>query len=99
MDESYTAVGDIVVLSYHEPAGPLGFLPTHAYLIKGREPILIETGLYTQAEGFLEALRAEIDPAELRLEKLPDAEPFRFPDDAAFRVMLEQMKAEGGLAA
>ena len=66
MDESYTAVGDIVVLSYHEPAGPLGFLPTHAYLIKGREPILIETGLYTQAEGFLEALRAEIDPAELR---------------------------------
>ncbi len=33
------------------------------------------------------------------LEKLPDAEPFRFPDDAAFRVMLEQMKAQGGLAA
>jgi len=66
MDESYTAVDDVVVLSYHEPAGPLGFLPTHAYLIKGREPILVETGLYTQTAGFLAALRAEIDPAELR---------------------------------
>jgi flavorubredoxin len=66
MDETYRAVGDISVLSYHEPAGPLGFLPMHAYLIKSREPILIETGIYTQAEGFLEALRAEIDPQELR---------------------------------
>lgn len=66
MDETYAAVKDIVVLSYHEPAGPLGFLPVHAYLIKGKEPILVETGLYTQKDGFLEALRAEIDPAELR---------------------------------
>ena len=66
MDETYSAGGDITVLSYHEPAGPLGFLPVHAYLIKGREPILIETGLYTQAQGFVEALRAELDPAELR---------------------------------
>jgi len=38
----------------------------HAYLLKGKEPILIETGLYTQTAGFLDALRAEIDPAELR---------------------------------
>jgi len=66
MDETYAAVGDTVVLSYHESAGPLGFLPVHAYLIKSREPILVETGLYTQADGFMEALRAEIDPAELR---------------------------------
>jgi flavorubredoxin len=66
MDESYAAAQDVVVLSYHEPAGPLGFLPMHAYLIKGTEPILVETGLYTQSAGFLEALRAEIDPDELR---------------------------------
>ena len=66
MDETYTAAGDIAVLSHHEPAGPLGFLPVHAYLLKGKEPILIETGLSTQTEGFLDALRAELDPGELR---------------------------------
>ncbi len=66
MDETYVAVGDIVTLSYHEPAGPLGFLPMRAYLIKGREPVLVETGLYTQSDGFFEALRAEIEPEELR---------------------------------
>lgn len=66
MDTTYRATDEISVLSYHEPAGPLGFLPIHAYLIKGREPILVETGLYTQGEGFMSALRAEIDPRELR---------------------------------
>jgi flavorubredoxin len=66
MDDTYTAVGDIRVLSYHEPAGPLGFLPMHAYLVKAREPILVETGIYTQGPGFLAALRDELDPADLR---------------------------------
>jgi flavorubredoxin len=66
MDKTYAAGPDIAVISYHEPAGPLGFLPMHAYLIKGEEPVLVDTGLYTQTEGFLEALWAEIDPRELR---------------------------------
>jgi flavorubredoxin len=66
MDKTYAALADIEVLPYHEPAGPLGFLPIHAYLIKGKEPILVETGLYTQTETFLETLWAEIEPAELR---------------------------------
>jgi flavorubredoxin len=65
-DETYAASDGITVLPYHEPAGPLGFLPIHAYLLKGDEPILVETGLYTQTEGFLEALWAEIEPQELR---------------------------------
>ena len=51
MDTTYRATDDISVLSYHEPAGPLGFLPMHAYLVKGREPILVETGLYTRARA------------------------------------------------
>lgn len=66
MDRTYAAGEDIVVLPFHEPAGPLGFLPIHAYLIKSREPILIDTGLYTQTEGFLEALWSEVEPDELR---------------------------------
>ncbi len=66
MDTSYAAREDIVVLSHHESGGPLGYLPVHAYLIKAREPILVETGLYTETAGFVEALRAQIDSAELR---------------------------------
>jgi hypothetical protein len=30
------------------------------------------------------------------LESLPAMNPFQFPDDAGFRAMLEQMKAQGG---
>jgi hypothetical protein len=41
MDTTYLATGDISVIPYFEPAGPLGFLPVNAYLIKGREPILV----------------------------------------------------------
>jgi hypothetical protein len=57
MDKAYSTGGGIAVLPCHEPAGPLGFLPMNAYVIKG-------------------------------------IEPFRFPDDAGFGAMLEQMKAE-----
>lgn len=66
MDKTYAALADIEVLPFHEPAGPLGFLPIHAYLIKDKEPILVETGLYTQTPGFLDSLWAEVEPRELR---------------------------------
>lgn len=66
MDKTYAAGPDIDVLPSHEPAGPLGFLPIHAYLIKGEEPILVDTGLPTQTEGFLETLWAQVAPHELR---------------------------------
>jgi flavorubredoxin len=66
MDATYTAVDDIRVMSSYEAAGPMGFLPINAFLINGAEPIMIETGIHTQAEPLLEALRAEMDPAELR---------------------------------
>jgi flavorubredoxin len=66
MDKTYAASADIAVLPYHESAGPLGFLPINAYVVKGREPILIETGLYTQREDFLEALWRVVGPDDLR---------------------------------
>jgi flavorubredoxin len=66
MDATYTAAGDIRVMPYFEPSGPMGFLPLNAFLIHGPEPIMVETGIHTQAERLLESLRAEIDPAELR---------------------------------
>ena len=66
MDATYHAVDDISVLPFYEPAGPLGFLPINAYLIKSTEPMLVETGLWTETARFLEALRAELPLEELR---------------------------------
>jgi Metallo-beta-lactamase superfamily len=66
MEETYTAVTDIRVLQYNEPAGPFGFLPINAFLIKAKEPVLIDTSVPWVEEGFLEALWSEIDPEDLR---------------------------------
>jgi hypothetical protein len=66
MEETYTAVADIRVLQYNEPAGPFGFLPINGFLIKGKEPILIDTSVPWVEESFLEALWLEVDPEDLR---------------------------------
>jgi len=62
----YRATDDIVVLPTYEPAGEFGFLPITAYLIKGSEPILVDTGLAGTGDEFLAALRDQLDPRELR---------------------------------
>ena len=66
MEETYTAVADIRVLQYNESAGPFGFLPINAFLIKAREPILVDSSVPWVEKGFLEALWSEVDPEELR---------------------------------
>jgi glyoxylase-like metal-dependent hydrolase (beta-lactamase superfamily II) len=66
MDVTYHATDDVSVLPYYEPAGPLGFLPIHAYLIKSREPILVETSIFADTPAFLDALRAEVPLEDLR---------------------------------
>ena len=41
-------------------------LPVNAYLVRGAEPLLVDTGLGTAEEPFLAALRELIDPGDLR---------------------------------
>ncbi|MCB9894653.1 MAG: MBL fold metallo-hydrolase [Planctomycetes bacterium] len=48
------------------PLPGLGVLPVNSFLIRGAEPVLIDTGLAGQRESFLGALGSLIDPAELR---------------------------------
>ncbi|WP_428650816.1 MBL fold metallo-hydrolase [Roseibium sp.] len=48
------------------PVPGMGGLPVNSFLFKGREPVLVDTGLGMLGEGFLSALAGEIDPADLR---------------------------------
>lgn len=56
---------DVDVLSLAHPVPGAGFLPIRSYLIRGREPVLIDTGAVAAARGFLAALESLVDPADL----------------------------------
>lgn len=66
MVHSYRAAPDIEVLTSNFPIPGFGFVPINAFVIKGSEPILIDTGSVVESQEFLAALRSVIDPADLR---------------------------------
>ena len=66
MVSSYKAASDIEVLTSNFPIPGFGFVPINAFVIKGPEPILVDTGSVVESADFLTALRAVIDPADLR---------------------------------
>lgn len=57
---------DTDLIPAYAPLPGLGVIAVNAYLVRAREPMLIDTGLATLRDGFMRALRALIDPAELR---------------------------------
>lgn len=48
------------------PIPGLGALPINAYLIRGAEPVLVDTSIVPEREAFLEAVGSLIDPADIR---------------------------------
>ena len=68
----YSVAPDIDVLSMYFPIPGFGQLPVNAFVLKGREPLLVDTGAPLDGEGadategFMAALRQVIDPADLR---------------------------------
>jgi flavorubredoxin len=66
MVKSYNAAADIDVLSTDFPIPGFGLVPINAIVIKGPEPILVDTGAAVTSKDFMQALRSVIDPAELR---------------------------------
>jgi flavorubredoxin len=68
----YNVAPDIDVLSMYFPIPGLGQLPINAFVLKGREPLLVDTGAPLDGEGadatasFMTALRQVIDPADLK---------------------------------
>jgi flavorubredoxin len=66
MIKSYGAATDIEVLTSDFPIPGYGFVPINAFVIKGSEPILVDTGSVVESGEFMEGLRSVIDPADLR---------------------------------
>jgi flavorubredoxin len=66
MDKSHQAMSDIEVLPAHFPIPGMGFLPVNAFVIKAREPVLVDTGMGIESEEFMKTLESVIDPQDLR---------------------------------
>ena len=66
MDKPHQAMPDIEILPAHFPIPGMGFLAVNAFVIKAREPVLVDTGMGIESEEFMKALESVIDPRDLR---------------------------------
>ena len=66
MDKPYQATLDIEVLPANFPIPGMGFLAVNAFVIKAKEPVLVDTGMGIESEEFMKALESVIDPQDLR---------------------------------
>jgi len=66
MDKPHQAMPDIEVLPSYFPIPGMGFLPVNAFVIKAREPVLVDTGMGIESDEFMNALESIIDPQDLR---------------------------------
>jgi flavorubredoxin len=66
MDKPYQAMPDIEVLPAHFPVPGAGFLPINSFVIKAKEPVLVDTGMGIDSEEFMGALKSVIDLRDLK---------------------------------
>jgi hypothetical protein len=66
MVSSFAAAPDIDVLTSNFPIPGYGFVPINAFVLKGQEPVLVETGAAIERDEFMQALRSVIDVSDLR---------------------------------
>jgi flavorubredoxin len=66
MEAPRRVANDIHILPSYMPIPGLGTLPVNAFVIKGEEPVLVDTGLHQDRGAFADALGSVIDPADLR---------------------------------
>lgn len=57
---------DVTALTDSAEIPGLGFLPVNAYVVHAAQPMVVDTGMPASREAFLDALWAEVDPADLR---------------------------------
>lgn len=66
MNKPYQVINDIEMLPAYFPIPGAGFLPVNAFVIKSKEPVLVDTGMGVESDEFINALRSVIDPGDLR---------------------------------
>lgn len=66
MDQPYKPAPDIDVLPTHFSIPNLGMLAINAFVLKAREPVLVDTGYVLESAEFMQTLKSVIDPADLR---------------------------------
>jgi hypothetical protein len=66
MDAPYQAGPDVHVLPHNFALPGVGVLPVNAYVLLAEEPVLIDTGLAADGDGFIDALTSIVDPKALR---------------------------------
>lgn len=75
MMEAYEVTPDVFVLPSFVDLGQLGTLPLNAFLVKGRSPYLVDTGLILDHEPFMGLIEELIDPRDLELIYLTHTDP------------------------
>lgn len=66
METPVKVTDDIHVLPSYFPIPGFGMVPVNAFVIKAKEPVLVDTGLHQDSDAFLDALKSVIEPSELR---------------------------------
>ncbi len=66
MDNPIKALPDVEILPAHFPIPGAGFLAVNAFVIKAKEPVLVDTGMGVDSEAFMKALWSVIDPPDLK---------------------------------
>jgi flavorubredoxin len=66
MDKPHQVMPDIEVLPAHFPIPGMGFLPVNAFVIKAKEPVLVDTGMGIESEEFMKTLESIIDLHDLK---------------------------------
>jgi flavorubredoxin len=66
MNKPYQPMPDITIIPSHFPIPGAGFLPINAFVIKAKEPVLVDTGMGGESDEFMQALESVIDPRELK---------------------------------
>lgn len=73
--EPREVANDTTSITTYFPLPGLGLLPINAFVIKSREPVLVDTGLAAMAKPFQEQLYSIIDPKDLKWIWITHADP------------------------
>jgi flavorubredoxin len=66
MERPYSPAEGIHVLPTYAPIPGYGTLPVNAFVLKAKEPVLVDCGLISEQNEFMDALSSVIDPQELK---------------------------------